>query len=101
VGGQPDTSRPLEAAARPPLDGLVRISIDLYQHVPSKDSQRRLLDRMAAGVLTTLEAMNTDPGVALVSYVAYLHGIAGRIKRQQNRRAAPELGRTPPLSPHP
>jgi hypothetical protein len=48
----------------------------------------RLLDRMAAGVLTTLEAMDTDPGVALVSYVAYLHRIAGRIKRQQNRRAA-------------
>jgi hypothetical protein len=49
---------------------------------------RRLLDRMAAGVLTTLEAMDTDPGAALVSYVAYLHRIAGRIKRSQNRRAA-------------
>jgi hypothetical protein len=49
---------------------------------------RRLLDRMAAGVLTTLEAMDTDPGAALVSYVAYMHRIAGRIKRQQNRRVA-------------
>jgi hypothetical protein len=49
---------------------------------------RRLLDRMATGVLTTLEAMDTDPGAALVSYVAYLSRIAGRIKRQQNRRAA-------------
>jgi hypothetical protein len=49
---------------------------------------RRLLDRMAAGVLTTLEAMDTDPGAALVSYVAYLARIAGRIKRSQKRRAA-------------
>ncbi|HET8907950.1 MAG TPA: hypothetical protein VFN11_13395, partial [Ktedonobacterales bacterium] len=49
---------------------------------------RRLLDRMAVGVLTTLEAMDTDPGAALVSYVAYLARIAGRIKRQQKRRAA-------------
>jgi hypothetical protein len=32
--------------------------------------------------------MDTDPGAALVSYVKYLHRIAGRIKRQQNRRAA-------------
>jgi hypothetical protein len=48
---------------------------------------RRLLDRMAAGVLTTLEAMDTDPGAALVSYVVYLARIAGRIKRQQKRRA--------------
>jgi hypothetical protein len=43
---------------------------------------------MAAGVLTTLEAMDTDPGAALVSYVTYLTRIAGRIKRQQNKRAA-------------
>jgi len=43
---------------------------------------------MAAGVLTTLEAMDTDPGAALVSYVAYLTRIAGRIKRSQKRRAA-------------
>ncbi len=32
--------------------------------------------------------MDTDPGAALVSYVNYLHRIAGRIKRQQKRRAA-------------
>jgi hypothetical protein len=49
---------------------------------------RRLLDRMAAGVLTTLEVMDTDPGAALISYVAYLARIAGRVKRQQKRRAA-------------
>ena len=49
---------------------------------------RRLLDRMAVGLPTTLEQMDTDPGAALVSYVTYLHRIAGRIKRQQNRRAA-------------
>ncbi len=48
---------------------------------------RRLLDRMAVGVLTTLEGMDTDPGAALASYVAYLTRIAGRIKRQQKRRA--------------
>ena len=49
---------------------------------------RRLLDRMAVGVTTTLEQMDTDSGAALVSYIKYLHRIAGRIKRQQNRRAA-------------
>ena len=49
---------------------------------------RRLLDRMAVGIATTLEQMDTDPGAALVSYVAYLHRIAGRIKRQQNKRTA-------------
>ena len=49
---------------------------------------RRLLDRMAVGLTTTLEQMDTDPGAALVSYVKYLHRIAGRIKRMQNKRAA-------------
>jgi hypothetical protein len=49
---------------------------------------RRLLDRMAVGLTTTLEQMDTDPGAALVSYVGYLHRIAGRIKRQQNKRTA-------------
>lgn len=48
---------------------------------------RLLLDRMAVGVATTLEAMDTDPGAALVSYVQYLTRIAGRIKRQQRQRA--------------
>jgi hypothetical protein len=47
---------------------------------------RRLLDRMAVGVLTTLEALDTDPGAALVAYVAYLARIAGRIKRRQKQR---------------
>jgi hypothetical protein len=49
---------------------------------------RRLLDRMAVGLATTLEQMDTDPGAALVSYVKYLHRIAGRIKRQQNCRTS-------------
>jgi hypothetical protein len=49
---------------------------------------RRLLDRMAVGLATSLEQMDTDSGAALVSYVKYLHRIAGRIKRQQNRRTA-------------
>ncbi len=49
---------------------------------------RRLLDRMAVGVLTTMEAMDTDPGAAVVSYMSYLSRIAGRIKRQQNKRTA-------------
>jgi hypothetical protein len=69
---------------------------------------RRLLDRMAVGLATTLEQMDTDPGAALVSYVQYLHRIAGRIKRLQKRRAAAwrrkeaEASRTgfpPPLLP--
>jgi hypothetical protein len=69
---------------------------------------RRLLDRMAVGVATTLEQMDTDPGAALVSYVAYLHRIAGRIKRLQNKRAAAwsrkereasRQGFPPPLTP--
>jgi hypothetical protein len=47
---------------------------------------RRLLDRMAAGLLTTEQAMDTDPGAALVTWVAYLHRLAGRIRRQQKRR---------------
>src|SRR5262249_50216661 len=69
---------------------------------------RRLLDRMAVGLATTLEQVDTDPGAALVSYVKYLHRIAGHIKRQQNRRAATwrhkeqdatQNGFPPPLSP--
>src|SRR5262249_30997216 len=48
---------------------------------------RRLLDRRGVGLATTLEQMDTDPGAALASYVKYLHRTAGRIKRQQNRRA--------------
>src|SRR5262249_18518794 len=47
---------------------------------------RRLLDRMAVGLLTTEQAMDTDPGAALVTYVAYLHRLAGRIRRQQQLR---------------
>ncbi|HEV8193928.1 MAG TPA: hypothetical protein VGP82_20960 [Ktedonobacterales bacterium] len=54
---------------------------------------RRLLDRMAVGLTTTLEQMDTDPGAALVPYVTYLHRIAGRIKRKQNKRAAADWRR--------
>jgi hypothetical protein len=67
-----------------------------------------MLDRMAVGVLTTLEAIDTDPGAALVSYVAYLARIAGHIKRQQKRRRAvwrqkaqdaQQYGALPPFPP--
>ena len=47
---------------------------------------RRLLDRMAVGLLTTEQAMDTDPGAALATYVAYMTRIAGRIRRQQKLR---------------
>jgi hypothetical protein len=47
---------------------------------------RRLLDRMAAGLLTTEQVMDTDPGAALVTYVAYLYRLAGRIRRKQKLR---------------
>lgn len=47
---------------------------------------RRLLDRMAVGVVTTLEAMDTDPGAAAVAYMKYMHRLAGRIRRAQKLR---------------
>src|SRR5262249_12373883 len=47
---------------------------------------RRLLDPMVAGLLTPEQAMDTAPGAALVTYVAYLHRLAGRIRRQQQLR---------------
>ncbi len=47
---------------------------------------RRLLDRMAVGLLSTEQLMDTDPGAALASYVAYLHRIAGRVRRRQKLR---------------
>jgi hypothetical protein len=48
---------------------------------------RRLLDRMAVGLLTTEQAMDTDPGAALATWIAYLHRLAGRIRRKQKLRA--------------
>jgi hypothetical protein len=48
---------------------------------------RRLLDRMAVGLLTTEQAMDTDPGAALATWVAYLHRLAGHIRRKQKLRA--------------
>jgi hypothetical protein len=69
---------------------------------------RRLLDRMAAGLLTTEQAMDTDPGAALVTWVAYLHRLAGRIRRMQKLRVrawemyqaeARRIGRSLPLTP--
>jgi hypothetical protein len=47
---------------------------------------RRLLDRMAVGLLTTEQLMDTDPGAALATWVAYLHRLAGRIRRHQKLR---------------
>lgn len=47
---------------------------------------RRLLDRMAIGLLRTEQAVDTDPGAALATYIAYMTRIAGRIRRQQNHR---------------
>lgn len=47
---------------------------------------QRLLDRMAVGVVTTLEAMDTDPGAASVAYLKYMHRLAGRIRRAQKLR---------------
>src|SRR5262249_49628519 len=49
---------------------------------------RRLLDRIAVGLATTLEQMDTDPGAAVVAYGQYLHRRAGRIKHRQNKRVA-------------
>ncbi len=39
---------------------------------------RRLLDRMAVGLLSTEQLMDTDPGAALATWAAYMHRIAGR-----------------------
>src|SRR5262249_28478055 len=49
---------------------------------------RRLPRRVAVVILTTLEAVDTDPGAALVSYVGYLSRFAGHIKRHKKRRSA-------------
>jgi hypothetical protein len=43
---------------------------------------------MAVGITTTWEQMDTDPGAAVLAYLKYLHRIAGRIKRAQNKRTA-------------
>jgi hypothetical protein len=47
---------------------------------------RRLLDRMAVGLLSTEQLMDTDPGAALVTGMAYMHRIAARVRRQQKLR---------------
>jgi hypothetical protein len=47
---------------------------------------RRLLDRLAVGLLSTEQLMDTDPGAALVTWTAYVHRVAGRIRRQQKLR---------------
>jgi hypothetical protein len=69
---------------------------------------RRLLDRMAVGLLSTEQVMDTDPGAALATWVAYLHRLAGRIRRQQKLRVkrwqlhqveARRIGRPLPLTP--
>jgi hypothetical protein len=42
---------------------------------------------MAVGLLTTEQLMDTDPGAALATYVAYMARLAGRIRRRQKLRA--------------
>jgi len=41
---------------------------------------RRLLDRMATGVLTAVEAMDTNPGAALHAYTAYMARLATKAR---------------------
>jgi hypothetical protein len=69
---------------------------------------RRLLDRMAVGLLSTEQLMDTDPGVALMTWIAYLHRLAGRIRRHQKlrvrrweqlRQDRQRAGRPLPLTP--
>jgi hypothetical protein len=96
--GDPNRGRwpehPTWAALR---DGFVAIALRSAPALPEGNLElvraaryagyQRLLDRMAVGVLTTLEAMDTDPGAALVAYVAHLAHLAARIRRLQKRRA--------------
>jgi hypothetical protein len=60
------------------------------------------------GLLTTERAMDTDPGAALATWVAYLHRLAGRIRRRQKLRVkdwqwqkaeACRTGKSLPLTP--
>jgi hypothetical protein len=69
---------------------------------------RRLLDRMVVGLLSTEQLMDTDPGAALATWAAYMHRLAGRIRRQQRLRVrkwqlhqaeARRNGRPLPLTP--
>ena len=63
---------------------------------------------MAVGLLTTEQLMDTDPSAALVTWVAYLHRLAGRIRRQQKlrvqhwdqlRQERQRVGRSLPITP--
>jgi len=49
---------------------------------------QRLLNRMAVGVLTALEAEDTDPGAALVAYTAFLARLATAVRQRQEQRMA-------------
>ncbi len=63
---------------------------------------------MAIGLLSTEQLMDTDPGAALATWTAYMHRLAGRIRRQQKLRLrkweqhqaeARRIGQPLPLTP--
>ncbi len=95
--GDPNRGRwpehPTWAALR---DAFSKLAMRGAPEVPEQDRElvraarysgyRRLLDRMAVGLLTTEQAMDTDPGAALATYVAYMTRLAGRIRRHQKLR---------------
>jgi hypothetical protein len=82
------TLGPVAASATVAQAGQGTVGADELSVVRAKryTGYRRLLDRMAVGALTKVEAMDTDPGAALVSYLRYMHRLAGRIRRRQKLR---------------
>ena len=51
---------------------------------------RRLLDRMAMGLLSTEQLMDTDPGAALTTWATYMHRLAGA--SAASKSCAPSAG---------
>jgi hypothetical protein len=49
---------------------------------------KRLLDRMAVGVLAALDLADTDPGAVAGSWLASMHRLAQAIRRRQDARQA-------------
>jgi hypothetical protein len=49
---------------------------------------KRLLDRMAVGVLTTVDLYESDPGAVVGSWLAYMHRLAQAIRRKQESHLA-------------
>jgi hypothetical protein len=47
---------------------------------------QRLLDRRVPGILTTMEAMDSDPGAAVVAELAYTTKLAQRVREKQDAR---------------